>query len=235
MSLLRFQAELHRAKHQDWWDIVEDTEAHATTEAGTSLLSLPTELHFEISKYLHWWDIYSLRLTCRLMDYVLPPLRDHGNLPSIELSIEKRFSIPAVEELLVHRSAHEAIIPRYITSTSGTAAPLIDSFYMENQGYYICFGCGSIKDDKEWYEWRANDKRLYEWPENLKKGFPWKAWQRCGNCDEVLQELLPQRCPQHEKTRRHHICRTCGPSMLRIGLRHSQRKKQVRKRPLCWL
>lgn len=240
MSLLRLQAELHRAKHLDWWDFVDDAEAPATTDPGTSLLSLPTELYFAISKYLHWWDIYSLRLTCRLMNYVLPPLKDHGNLPSLELSIEMYkpyhgycFPIPVAWDFPVIGSCWVYTRRYHFTSISDRAAPLMDSFYMTNRGYYICFGCKSIKDNKEWYEWRDNRLGCGEY---RKQGVPWKAWQRCGDCDKVLQELVPQRCPEHGKGRRRTNCQRCHwrPQMLRIGVSKGPKKKQVRKRPLLW-
>ena len=91
------------------------------------------------------------------MNYVLPLLKDHGNLPGLEVGIEmddryygNSFPIPAFKNLLVDRSNRQVNTSRYdLSSIFTTAVPLIESFYMTNQGYYICFGCGSIKDDNE--------------------------------------------------------------------------------------
>lgn len=100
------------------------------------------------------------------MNYVLPALEDRGALPSLELRMGmghrnygNSFPIRPFENLLVDCSTRQASTSRYdTTSIFEPAVPLIDSFYMTYQVYYICFGCGSIKDDKEWYEWRDNER-----------------------------------------------------------------------------
>ena len=215
---------------------MDNTQDPATTESGTSLLILPAELHLAIAQNLDWWDIYALRFTCRLMNSLLPHLKVHGDLPSLELSFEIRnsYTIPMSRfKELCQSASFPAVYPW--CQLSRTTAQLRDSFYMANQGYYICFGCGSIKDDGEWYEWRRNEMRRVEPRGSHGKGMPWRVWQRCKSCDEELQKRIVQRCPQHEKTRPHHVCRSCGPSMLRIGLTRGPRKKQVQKRPLNWL
>lgn len=38
------------------------------------LLTLPAELHLTIASYLPWWDVYALRLSCRQLHAILPPL-----------------------------------------------------------------------------------------------------------------------------------------------------------------
>ena len=122
------------------------------------------------------------------MDSVLPPLKDGSKLPSLELSFEKlhynritliyRFEElrPSDEKptfLGFHRNYFDHFHP------SGATALGQNSFYLANQGYYISFGCGSVKDKARWYEWRASEVRRESPRRSHGKGVSWRAWQRC--------------------------------------------------------
>ena len=92
---------------------------------------------------------------------------------------------------------------------------------MTNEVYYICFRCGSIKDDKEWFAWRENEQRLREYRIH-KTGMSPKAWQRCSDGDKVLQEWIPQRCLQHGEN---------VPSLRLSNLRARDAQNWCQKRP----
>ena len=120
-----------------------------------SLLSLPTELHHAIAQHLSWWDIYALRLTCRLMNSLLPPLKHHHHLPSLNLTFHCQRGIHNYTSAWqdFYRPHDRPAIATFSIDyhPSPSTAQLLNSFYLKNQNSFLCLGCGTLKSSSLWF------------------------------------------------------------------------------------
>lgn len=159
----------------------------STDTALPPILALPSELHLAIASHLPWWDVYSLRLVCRQMHTLLPPLT---TLPKYKHFEQNWWKDPLTASFLV-QSNNLNVCTHCPTIENATEAPFT-AWY--EQGLYV-------------HEKRC---RVRQFPHRAPE-----VWSLCDKCDKSLQDDQSNNwCCAWKKGEP--ACNRCNPHMRRI-------------------
>lgn len=151
------------------------------------MLSLPPELHLAIASYLPWWDVYALRLTCRPMYAILPPLTE---LPRYLYHHQYWMKDPLTASFFVRSNN------------------LIVCHHCPN----ICHGSSKFV---KWVERGVyNQERKEFFRENSL--LPAEEWKLCVRCDKNLQDQQNDNWCCRWKSGSESACSYCSSQMHRI-------------------